>query len=198
MAFQFKLRIEDTKPAVWRRIMINQDQPFSLLHEVIQGSFGWQNTKLFEFTGRKNSDELYRITMPDLPVEKEPNFTSDAKEIPAAKITLSKYFTVPKQSIYYLYNFDENWVVEVLLEKILPHKQANPEIVAGKGSTPIEDVGGPYAYQQFVDAINDPDHPEYAKQRKWLNMPENEEFDPEYFDLYDAQNNLEFVLENGF
>lgn len=63
-----------------------------------------------------------------------------------------------------------------------------PRCVAGESACPPEDVGGLPGYEQFVEAIADPGHPEHAERVEWW---ASEEFDPAYFDLGAADRALE-------
>ena len=54
-----------------------------------------------------------------------------------------------------------------------------PRCVSGKRSWPPEDVGGVPGYEEFLDAIMDPDHPEHEEMIEWT----DEDFDPERFDI---------------
>jgi len=51
--------------------------------------------------------------------------------------------------------------------------------VKGRRAGPPEDVGGVWGYQEFLEAIGDPDHPEHEEYLEWVGG----EFDPEEFDL---------------
>ena len=49
-----------------------------------------------------------------------------------------------------------------------------PRLVEAVGRCPPEDVGGPGGYQEFLDAIADPNHEYYADRLEWVGGP----FDP--------------------
>ncbi len=40
-------------------------------------------------------------------------------------------------------------------------------VLAGKGACPPEDVGGVGGYHQFLEAIQDPTHPEHQEMLDW-------------------------------
>ena len=46
-------------------------------------------------------------------------------------------------------------------------------------AAPREDCGGPYGYDELMEIIFDPKHPEYESRRDWL----GEGFDPEQFNV---------------
>ena len=60
----------------------------------------------------------------------------------------------------------------------------------GRRSGPPEDVGGPYNYPDFLDAIADPDHEEHEHDVEWL----GDGFDPEAFDLAEVNERLGDII----
>jgi hypothetical protein len=54
-----------------------------------------------------------------------------------------------------------------------------PCLVEAAGRCPPEDVGGPWGYREFLDAIADPDHEEHAEKLEWIGGS----FDPADVDL---------------
>jgi len=51
--------------------------------------------------------------------------------------------------------------------------------IAGARCCPPEGCGGPFGYQEMLEIIFDPKHPEYLERRDWL----GEGFDPERFNV---------------
>jgi hypothetical protein len=86
-----------------------------------------------------------------------------------------------KDRFTYTYDFGDGWEHEVLVEKILPPEPGAhyPRCLKGKGACPPEDVGGVYGYADFLEAIQDPNHPEHDEYLEWIGG----EFDPDAFDL---------------
>jgi hypothetical protein len=80
----------------------------------------------------------------------------------------------------YLYDFGDCWRHEIVLEKITPADTSatKPVCLAGERRCPPEDVGGPHGYQEFLEAIFDPNHEEFEHYRRWAGDPVHaEEFD---------------------
>lgn len=61
-----------------------------------------------------------------------------------------------------------------------------PACVAGKRAWPPEDCGGPWGYQDLLDILATPDHPERAERLEWLGA----EHDPEAFNVEEANSAL--------
>ena len=51
--------------------------------------------------------------------------------------------------------------------------------LAGENVCPLEDVGGAPGYEDFVQALANPAHPEHDERKEWVGRP----FDPAAFDV---------------
>jgi hypothetical protein len=63
--------------------------------------------------------------------------------------------------------------------------QEYPVCLKGRRATPPEDVGGIPGYEQYLEAMADPDHPEHERYLEWRG-----EFDPVAFDLEEVNETL--------
>jgi hypothetical protein len=52
-------------------------------------------------------------------------------------------------------------------------------VLSGKRACPPEDVGGPWGYENFLEALADPKHPDHEDLAEWCGGP----LDPEIFDV---------------
>ncbi|MCK5324066.1 MAG: plasmid pRiA4b ORF-3 family protein, partial [Desulfobulbaceae bacterium] len=87
-----------------------------------------------------------------------------------------------KEKFIYEYDFGDSWKHVILVEKILSNdpKIKYPVCIKGKRACPPEDCGGIWGYYDFLEVIQNPDHPEYNEMSEWWDAGE---FDPEAFDL---------------
>ena len=53
--YQFKVRLKDVNPMIWRRFMIQSDKTLKDLHYVIQMLMGWTDYHLNEFIIHRGS-----------------------------------------------------------------------------------------------------------------------------------------------
>jgi hypothetical protein len=168
--YQLKVTLKDINPPVWRRLLV-PDCSLAELHEVIQLAMGWENYHLYDFEvgGERYTDPR---GMDDLDMED------------ASRAMHGQLAPEAKAKLRYTYDFGDNWRHEVLVEKILPPEEgkAYPVCIDGKRACPPEDVGGPWGYMEFAEALADPEHEQHEEFREWRG-----EFDPEAFDL-DAVN----------
>ena len=58
--------------------------------------------------------------------------------------------------------------------------------VKGVRACPPEDCGGVGGYEDFCDAMSDPNHPEHEQYKEWY----GDEFDPEHFDIDEVNKQL--------
>lgn len=164
--YQLKVTLKDIKPPVWRRLLV-PDCTLSRLHEVIQAAMGWENYHLYDF---EVGGEHYT----------DPRGMADLDMEDASRVKLSQVAPVGKAKFRYTYDFGDNWQHEVLVEKVVPPEEgrAYPACIDGKRACPPEDVGGPWGYMEFAEAIRDPEHEQHEEFLEWRG-----EFDPEAFDL---------------
>ena len=106
-------------------------------------------------------------------------------------MTLDKIVRREKFKFIYEYDFGDGWEHELLIEKILPLEEgkAYPVCLTGKRACPPEDCGGIWGYSDFLEAVQDPDHPEHEEMLDWAGG----EFDPAVFDLQEVNAELKEI-----
>ena len=69
------------------------------------------------------------------------------------------------QRLSYEYDFGDSWDHTLLVEKILPSQESvrYPVCLKGKRACPPEDEGGVWGYENFLEAIRNPDHDEHEE-----------------------------------
>lgn len=184
MIFTFRIKLlQVSKPPVWRVVQVPAQFSFARFHEVIQAAFGWWNYHLYEFIPGKRI--LWAIGIPS---------DEDWQEVKdARKIKLSEIFDQEGQKLVYVYDFGDYWQHQVTLEAISDKNVRKAQLIDGKGLCPHEDCGGVPGYQYLKEVMADPSHEEYDSMREWLDMDEDEVFDPAYFNLEETQENVRQV-----
>jgi hypothetical protein len=170
--YQLKVTLTRISPPIWRRFQVADDITLLKLHRVLQAIMGWEDYHLhvFEIGGVS-----YSMPYPDKADLDEMGMKSEKG------VKLSKLALAEKSRFLYEYDLGDSWIHEILVEKILP---PDPEVkypicIAGERSAPPEDCGGVWGYEEFVEAISNPDHPEHEEYLDWAGR----DFDPEKFDL---------------
>jgi len=170
--YQLKVSLKEISPAIWRRFQVTDDITLLKLHRILQVLMGWEDYHLhvFEIGGVD-----YSMPYPDEVDLDEMDMISEKR------VKLSQLHLAEKSRFLYEYDLGDSWIHEILVEKILPPdpKVKYPVCIAGERSSPPEDCGGVWGYEEFVEAICDPDHPEHEEYLDWVGG----DFDSEKFDL---------------
>ncbi|MFN8497976.1 MAG: plasmid pRiA4b ORF-3 family protein [Anaerolineae bacterium] len=164
--FQLKVTLRRSDPPIWRRILVRGSTTLYKLDLIIQIAMGWTNSHLHLF---HVGDVVYG----------EPDPEWDAKDERRAK--LGQIVGQEGDQFVYEYDMRDSWQHEILVEKVLPREPDTryPMCVAGERACPPEDVGGVWGYADFLEAIQQPNHPEHEEMLTWVGGS----FDPEAFDI---------------
>ena len=77
----------------------------------------------------------------------------------ARKVKLSEVLEdVGTKTLKYLYDFGDGWEHTIKIERLIDPEPGTlyPRLVEAKGRCPPEDIGGPWGYAEFLEAIADP------------------------------------------
>jgi hypothetical protein len=176
MAFQLKIQLKNiTKPPVWREIIIPEKYTFHQLHKLIQLVFGWEDSHLYQFSLKGyGSNPTIAIPLKD---------DWEQPDMNALKTILNNVLTAEKQTFTYIYDFGDDWVHQITVEKILTDEIKKPVCLAGKGACPPEDCGGTWGYENLKIILADPNHEEHLDMKEWLGLEEVGDWDSSYFEL---------------
>ena len=99
--------------------------------------------------------------------------------IDVAKVRLREVLTPRKTTISYVYDFGDDWEHRLILTNIRQEEPGvgYPRYIAGEGNAPPEDCGGIPGFYEKLDIAADPNHPENAEIREWL-----DDYDPNLID----------------
>jgi hypothetical protein len=109
----------------WRRVLLAENAPLGLLHQVITALFGWDDDHLHVFTvgRRRYADPFHRL------------------EETASEDSMPLYRALPRPTakVSYTYDLGACWEHDIVLETVLDdHPLPHPECIAGQGDNPIE------------------------------------------------------------
>jgi hypothetical protein len=164
--YEFRVALREIRPPIWRRIQVPETYSFWDLHVAIQDAMGWLDYHLHEFRMRNPSvGTRVRIGIPD-----EDGWDDD-DTLPGWGHKIAAYFTMENSRAKYLYDFGDDWMHEIRLERILPRNQEvlYPQCSGGRRACPPEECGGVHGYQEIVEG-------ESAFQEHYI------DYDPEFFD----------------
>jgi hypothetical protein len=114
------------------------------VHQVIQDAFAWWDYHLYQFT--LGAPSLWPGPKPDETFVCHYNMSihQDEEQAPFAfEYRLDEMISEPGDILYYLYDYGDNWQLEITLETVLPGSAGSPAaaFVAGERAAPPEDCG---------------------------------------------------------
>jgi hypothetical protein len=156
VVYQIKVTLLDTKPPIWRRILVAGASTLDQLHESIQAAFGWWNFHLHEF-----EVEGTRYGIPDPDSDYGPP-TQDERR------TRLDTIANPGSSFHYTYDFGDSWEHKIVVEKVLDASSVTtvPACIDGRRACPPEDCGGTWGYRDLLAILADPTHPQARRTRR--------------------------------
>lgn len=171
--YEIEVTLLDTRPPVWRRILVQGNLTLGRLHTVIQIAMGWQGGHMHQFRigAKRYGDRALEMD------GGESIFEGDQNDISVAQA-----FKTPRPRVIYEYDFGDCWEHDLKVVKVYPPEAApgfGPACVAGARACPPEDVGGTPGYEHFLEVMADPEHEEHGDLSDWIGGT----FAPEAFDM---------------
>lgn len=161
---RLKITLADIEPPIWRRVEVVASTTLRDLHAVIQAAMGWENYHLYRFhVGRQT---INGPGFDDIGFSGRPNVT-------AGRVRLDELIEAKIKRFAYLYDMGDSWEHELRIEKVLAADPAQkyPRFIDGAGACPPEDIGGVPGFYNFLDAIDDPQHPDHETLADWYGGP---------------------------
>ena len=173
--YQFKVTLRQIHPPIWRRIQVWEDATLAQLHRVLQMVMGWEDCHLHEF---RISGNIYAV----------PGLNDERKIIDVKRTRIRDVIQHVGTEFEYVYDLGDYWQHDLLLEDILPlaPDALYPRCIAGERNCPPEDVGGSAGYEDYLEAMADPEHEEHEDMILWRGP-----FDPEAFSVEKINRQLE-------
>lgn len=161
-----KVFLYQITPQIWRRFSVPASFSFLQLNDAIQDAMGWENKHPHEFRhgkGKRLTDVIGPVGLADQ-VPKGGEFQDELK------LTLADFIgkkRLPMRMLY-RYDFAEDWLHEVVLEKKEDGDEEGAVMIDGARACPPEDFGGAFQYMEALTG-----------QIGWYRG----EYDPEAFDI---------------
>ena len=161
MIYRLKISLDETKPEIWRRVLVPGKLSLEKLHMIIQIAMGWSNSHLHEF--EINSK---RYINPDHDPDGIDTFPQafNEKKVKIADV-LSK-----KDRFTYSYDFGDNWNHSITVEEIEdPNEIFNyPLCIDGANACPPEDCGGIHGFYELIENLKIAGSEEYLEAMAWV------------------------------
>ena len=151
------------QPKIWREFSIDTSVTFLQFSDAVQAAMGWENKHPHEFRhgkGKRLVDVIGPVGLQDQTLGE---FQDESK------LTLATYMGRRRlpQRMLYRYDFADEWIHEVVLDKRI-EGEGPPEMIDGGRACPPEDFGGAFQYMQAQAGEIEWAHPGY---------------DPDHFDV---------------
>src|SRR5699024_580076 len=106
---QLHIKLKDIEPTIWRRILVREDITFYEFNEILYKVIGWSGFHQYEFEiqGQRISEEIEA----DL-------WDCNTEIISAKEKRLKDFILQPNDLFLYTYDFGENWIHEILVERV--------------------------------------------------------------------------------
>lgn len=129
--YQLKISLAYSDPKIWRRVLVSGDTALGKLHRIIQIAMGWTDSHLHQFVVQGGS---YADPDPEMGMD-------GSKSENRARL----YQVAPNvgASVMYVYDFSDDWVHKIKVEKILDKDErfvGKPVCLKGQLSCPPEDA----------------------------------------------------------
>lgn len=152
---------------VWRRLRVPTHTTFSSFHRILQTTFGWMNAHLHDFmiypleADKNNNRPLMNLVSSKHAFD----FQGETPMALEAGKKLSDY--LPARMVY-TYDYGDHWVHEIEVERIIQNSDLNYSVcLDGEGNAPPEDVGGEGGFEEFLQIVNDVNHPDRKDMMDW-------------------------------
>ena len=147
--YQLKISLRGVKPAVWRRILVEDTMTFLKLQKVIHTAFGWPLSKYSAFKVRGIS-VCQRYSLVDIHKECLDSVTT----------RLFVFNLEPGEKIEMRQDLVDKWMFDIEVEAyVAPDMQnAYPICVDIQGITPPKDLGSARDFAIYQKAIMDKNH----------------------------------------
>lgn len=183
--FRVRLSLDETKPPVWRRLIVPGDMTLDQFHAVVQETMGWYDCHLHQFWMGPRGRQRVFLTDWDLSEGEEGIAESDVR--------LDQVLRQKGDKLRYDYDFGDGWRHTILVEEVLEEEMSGPSCTAGRRACPPEDCGGVYGYEEIVRWVEagrptafESDFVEPGIMAQWL----EEDWDPNHFDAADINERL--------
>jgi hypothetical protein len=155
LVYQMKLWLCDIEPIIWRRLEVPAEIALPKMHNLIQTTMGWEDYHLHQC---RVGDQLYEVPDPE-------SLDDQVQSLDERRVKLNTIVREIGTELSYLYDFGDGWEHVLRLEEIRPTapRVQYPRCVDGARSGPPEDVGGPFGYEAYLEALVDPDHEQHEE-----------------------------------
>ena len=163
----------DSHPEIWRQLEVRGSTSLGQVHVVLQVAFGWEDAHLHRFTDRDPFAPLRPIDgeLPEALQWLPTQWCEEPGDSAEEDCSLDQVLAGGSGMAFYEYDFGDSWLHRIELISRRPATKTNPParlIAAGARRGPLEDSGGMPGFEEILDALADPAHPEHGEHKAWV------------------------------
>lgn len=168
-----RIDLQDSEPPIWRVVEVPTSVTLKVLHDIVQVTMGWFDYHLWEMV---IGGQTY-----GLPMDED---WGTVPRKPASRTRLRDVLQPGVTRIDYTYDFGDNWQHTLIVSDVRAGDAGTPypRFIAGERDCPPEDCGGIQGFYEMLEARADPDHPDHAEIREWLDG-----YDPDALDIFPVE-----------
>jgi hypothetical protein len=174
---EVRVELVDSQPVIWRRFELRGSPALSQVHQVLQAAFFWEDAHLHRFTTGDPFAPLPPVDgeFPEVPQWPPGQECEEPTDKPEEDCSLDQLLTLGSGKAFYEYDFGDSWLHRLELVSRRPADDSpRTRLIDGARRGPLEDSGGSPGYEEIMDALADPTHPdhaEYTAPRRLLTLP---------------------------
>ena len=187
--YEFRVKLKDYSPSIWRRFRIQSDATLTTLGYVILSSYKANASHLIQFY-----DKGFSRNFGPAIIYAFPSSDSFENEVDIRDYKINDVFKSVGDVLIFNYDFGDDWEFEITLKKIIDKAADDmklPVILTGKGYGIIDDCGGAWGLSRIAHAFKMGEGEEYEMFSEWLG---SDEIDLSTFDVEEANEDLEAEL----
>lgn len=186
---EVRVALVESMPEIWRRFELRGSLTLGQIHQVLQTAFDWEDAHLHRFV---TSDPFAPLRPVDGQFLEVPQWLprqqgEEPGDRPEEECTLDQLLALGSGEAFYEYDFGDSWVHRLELVSRRPVDEDIPpaRLVDGARHGPLEDSGGLPGYEDIMDALADPLHPDHNEHSAWVAEMTGsvEPFDPAFLDI---------------
>lgn len=182
---QLKIQLRDSKPPIWRRVLVKESTLLGDLHIILQVIMGWTDSHLHMFL---HNGQEYGPFYPD------DDYNEDIEDLKNEDhYTVRDFLKRAKAKMVYIYDFGDDWTHEIILEGTEKDCKEPflPACITGEKACPPEDCGGISGFYRMLSQLEDKESEDYEEIRDWL----GEDFNPDFFDIKKINKSLKKIFK---
>ncbi|WP_427008506.1 plasmid pRiA4b ORF-3 family protein [Pseudarthrobacter sp. H2] len=186
---ELRVVLVGSQPEIWRQLEVRGPISLDQVHGVLQVAFGWEDAHLHRFTG---SDPFAPLRPIDGEIPEALQWLPrQSCEEPADRAeedySLDQLLATGPGVAFYEYDFGDSWLHRLELVSRRPATETSPpaRLLDGARRGPLEDSGGMPGFEEILDALADPSHPDHVEfSARVAEMTGTDEpFDPGFLDI---------------